>query len=48
MSIKNFANKTTKNKKSIDKEKIIIYNVSSIMENYLVKVSLALKFGKLN
>ena len=39
MQIKKFINKTTKNKKSIDKGKFIIYNVSSIMENYLARVS---------
>lgn len=44
MPIKKFIIKTTKNKKSIDKGKFIIYNVSSIMDNYLAEVSLAVNF----
>ena len=39
MPTKKFINKTTKNKKSIDKDNFIIYNVTSIMENYLARVS---------
>ena len=46
MSIKKFIIKTTKNKKSIDKDNFIIYNVTSIMANYLAKVSLAINFSR--
>ena len=48
MLIKKFLNKTTKNKKSIDKDKFIIYNVCSIMENYLAIVSLVVNFTMRN
>ena len=46
MPTKKFLIKTTKNKKSIDKDNFIIYNVTSIMENYLAKVSLVANFNR--
>ena len=48
MAIKKIINKTTKNKKTIDKGKFIIYNVYSIMENYLARVSPFTSFTRQN